>query len=130
MARWKGEHDREKLVREVAREFEFLNPDIKTNLNFYQDIGLNSELDIAEVTADMIRTGDIKWDIILVNTGQYQRVGEKLKDPDWAKKHFSSIAEKNQFFQALGSQLGPEEQDVLNSFNVETKPEQILKAVN
>ena len=48
---------------------------------------------------------------------------------NWAKKHFSSTAEKNQFYQTIGSQLDPERQDMLTSFNNETKPDRILKAV-
>ena len=48
---------------------------------------------------------------------------------DWAKKYFSSTAEKNQFYQTIGSQLQPERQDLLGSFNTETKPNRILKAV-
>jgi hypothetical protein len=34
MGHWLGEHDREVLVREVAQDFELLNPDININLKF------------------------------------------------------------------------------------------------
>lgn len=47
----------------------------------------------------------------------------------WAEKHFSSTAEKNQFYQTVGSQIEPAKQDLLTSFNTETKPDRILKAV-
>jgi hypothetical protein len=48
---------------------------------------------------------------------------------DWAANHFSSTAEKNQFYQTVGEKLQPEKQDLLNSFNTETEPDQILKAL-
>lgn len=48
---------------------------------------------------------------------------------EWAKKHFSSTAEKNQFYQTVGSKLDSERQDLLTSFNNETKPDRIIKAL-
>lgn len=92
MARWKGEGAREDLVLEVAKEFEATHPNIKLDLQFYQDLGLNSELDIANVTAEMIESGDITWDVILINTGQYQRVGDLLDDPQWIKKNIVDLS--------------------------------------
>lgn len=48
---------------------------------------------------------------------------------EWAKKHFPSTTEKNQFYETIGSQLDPARQDMLSSFNTETKPDRILKAI-
>jgi hypothetical protein len=48
---------------------------------------------------------------------------------DWAKKHFFSSAPKNRFYQTVGEKLQPQKLDTLNSFNTETKPEQIIKAL-
>ena len=48
---------------------------------------------------------------------------------DWSEKNFSSTAEKNQFYQTVGEKLDPERQDLLTSFNTETEPDRILKAL-
>jgi hypothetical protein len=48
----------------------------------------------------------------------------------WAKKNFSSVAEKNEFFRELGSLLQPKQEDKLGSVTVDTTPEQILEKIN
>jgi hypothetical protein len=48
----------------------------------------------------------------------------------WAKKNFSSGAEKNEFFRELGSLLKPEQEDKLGSLTVDTTPEQILEKIS
>ena len=48
----------------------------------------------------------------------------------WAKKHFGSVAEKNEFFRELGSLLQPEQEDKLGNITVNATPEQILEKIN
>jgi len=93
MARWKGEHKRADLVREVVREFEFLHPGIKVNMRFFEDLGFTGESDVAENTARMIKEGKTDWDIVLFNTGQYFRVGEVLGDPQWVKEYLVDFSD-------------------------------------
>jgi ABC-type glycerol-3-phosphate transport system substrate-binding protein len=87
LARWKGEHDRETLVREVAKEYAFLHPDVAVNCKFHQEVGLPNEKTIAAKIAEMIRTGTYEWDIVPVNTGQYRDVAQLLGDPEWGRKY-------------------------------------------
>jgi len=87
LGRWKGEHDRETLAREVAREYAFLNPDTTVNLKFHQEVGLPNEKTIAAKIAEMIETGEYEWDIVPVNTGQYRDVAQLLDDPEWGRKY-------------------------------------------
>jgi hypothetical protein len=48
---------------------------------------------------------------------------------EWAKRNFKGVAEKNEFFQSLGSLLQPEEEDKLVSLNENTTPKEILELV-
>ncbi len=48
---------------------------------------------------------------------------------DWGKKNFQSAAEKNRFFQTLGSLLQPAGEDVLADLDENITPQQILNLV-
>ena len=48
---------------------------------------------------------------------------------EWAKKNFGSVAQKNEFFEAVGKSIDPEREDVLAEFNEDTEPAQILKKI-
>jgi len=47
----------------------------------------------------------------------------------WAKKSFANIAEKNKFFQELGSALEPEQEDKFASLNENSEPQKILEKI-
>ena len=95
---WQNEHDREKLVREVAQEFRFLNPDIELNLKFPQELqGLRSKPEIAKFYAEMIKTGNFVWDVIWLDDQSYQYVAEELDDPEWGKKHLVDFGKVDGF---------------------------------
>ena len=88
MGHWLGDHDREILVREVAQDFELLNPDININLKFPSQImGLRSREKTGKFIADMIKAGNIDWDVVWLDDFIYQRVAEKLGDPKWGKEY-------------------------------------------
>jgi len=48
---------------------------------------------------------------------------------DWAKKNFKSAAEKNEFFQQLGSTLEPEKEDKLSALSEDVTAKEILNTV-
>jgi hypothetical protein len=48
---------------------------------------------------------------------------------DWAKKNFESVAEKNEFFQALGSSLQPQHEDKLTGLSKDVTAKEILDKV-
>ena len=90
MGHWKGEYGRQVLVEEVKREFEFLHPDTKVNLVY--DVDLDAPGDyfkkkVAHTIVEMIRTGDITWDVVFLGVTVYNYVAEILGDPDWGRKH-------------------------------------------
>lgn len=48
---------------------------------------------------------------------------------NWAKKNFRNVAEKNEFFQALGTRLEPKREDELSGLDKAVSPEEILDKV-
>ncbi len=48
---------------------------------------------------------------------------------DWAKKTFADVADKNDFFEALGELLDPQVDDVLSGVNENSTPEEILALI-
>ena len=48
---------------------------------------------------------------------------------EWAKNNFKSAAEKNEFFQKLGTRLGPKREDELSGLDEAVSPEEILDKV-
>ena len=94
MGHWLGNYDREPLLREVAQNFELMNPDIKLNLKFPQQImGFRSKQETAKYIAKMIRTNNIKWDVIWIDDQIYQYTSEELNDPQWGKKYLVNFEE-------------------------------------
>ena len=49
---------------------------------------------------------------------------------DWAKKNFESIATKNEFFEKLGRQLQPANEDKLRGLSATVTPEIVLAKIN
>lgn len=88
MGHWLTEYGREDLLRDIAQDFEFLNPDIDINLKYPQQImGVRSPEETGKFIADMIKTGNIEWDVVWLDHSIYQHVADKLDDPQWGKKH-------------------------------------------
>ena len=91
---WLNEHDREIMVREVAKEFSIKNPDIDLNLKFPQNIrGYRSKRDVAKMYAEMIKTDIYNWDIIWLDDQSYQYVANELQDPNWGPKYLVDFAQ-------------------------------------
>lgn len=94
---WKDADKRTALVNEVKKEFEFLHPEVRLNFVYDVDIdapGNNYKWKNAHAIVDMIKNGNIKWDVIFLDVVVYQYVAELLDDPLWGKKHlvdFSTV---------------------------------------
>jgi ABC-type glycerol-3-phosphate transport system substrate-binding protein len=94
---WLGEGKRENLVRNFAREYEFLHQNIRINLKYPEEIYYD-KLDRAcnqKYNSKVVANGITDWDILRIN-GEYSEVKNILNDADWAKKYlvdFSGIEE-------------------------------------
>jgi len=94
MGHWKGEGQREQLVREVLDDFTFANQDTDVQLVFASDIlPEKSVYAAAEFVADMIHSGNITWDVVWMDHSIYQTIAILLNDPDWGRKHLVDFSE-------------------------------------
>jgi len=48
----------------------------------------------------------------------------------WACKQFSSVKEKNAFFEKVGQSLAPGDQKKLAAFGATSRPDEIIKQIN
>jgi len=95
IAHWLGEEKREQLVMEVAKEFRFLYPDTDLNIEFaltMEGEGKTVKWKSAYRIAEMVRSGDITADVVLLDTIIYEYVAELLGDPYWGKKHIEDVS--------------------------------------
>lgn len=96
MGHWKGEGLREQLVREVLDDFQFQNQDLDITFEFSADIlPKKSTRDQADFIANTIRSGEVPWDVIWLDTSIYREVSVQLNDPNWGQKYlvdFSTIS--------------------------------------
>lgn len=98
MGHWLMDHDRETLVREVAQDFELMNPDIDVNLEYPQQImGVRSREEVGRYIARMITTGNIEWDVVWMDDAIYQYTAEELGDPGWGEKYLVNFEEVDGF---------------------------------
>ncbi|NOU36076.1 MAG: carbohydrate ABC transporter substrate-binding protein [Kiritimatiellaceae bacterium] len=94
MGHWKNEGLREKLVLDVLDDFKFQNQEIPVQFAFAADIlPEKSQKAEAEFLADMIRSGEITWDVVWLDASIYRHVAVLLKDPDWGRKHLVDFSE-------------------------------------
>jgi ABC-type glycerol-3-phosphate transport system substrate-binding protein len=95
---WKNEGLREQLVREVARDYEFVNQNIKVNLKFPEDVYFKGktggEADNEEVKfiAEQVTTDTPQWDIIRIRDF-YPKVATYLTDPNWGEKYLVDFSQ-------------------------------------
>jgi hypothetical protein len=103
---WLGEGDREYLVRNIVRDYEFQNQNVKINLKFPEEIYYD-KLDRKsneKYTAKVVTEGISDWDILRIN-GEYSEVMAICNDPDWAKKYLVDFSEIEEFRQGTIPEL-------------------------
>jgi hypothetical protein len=95
MGHWKGEGARETLVCEVLDEFRFLHPELEVDFKFAADVlPEKSQEAAANQLVEMIRTGNLEWDVVWLDSLIYGMVADQLDDWDWGRKHlvdFSAV---------------------------------------
>ena len=93
---WRDEGQKGQFVREIANEFEFLNQDIKVNLQFPEDLYQQGNDDDISFAIKMLKSPNPKWDIIRLKNN-YVPISKILNDPDWAKKYLVDFSEMPDF---------------------------------
>ena len=98
MGHWKDEGAREKLVREVRDEFSFRHPEIELQFKFAKDLlPEKSQQEAAQYIAEMIRSGNLEWDVIWLDPLIYTCVAIELDDWNWGHKHLVDFSEMPDF---------------------------------
>lgn len=92
LGQWYGEGKKEVLVREMAREFSFLNQDIDVELVFpYQMAGLDSFADpfrnVADSILSWVRNDRWPFDIFVCDKWFYNDIATVTGDPNWGQKY-------------------------------------------
>lgn len=98
VGQWAGEGDKERFLRELANEYEFLNQDINVNLKFRDDIYKADEE--SGFILQQIQKPVADWDILVRMHVNYYVVANILKDPDWGKKYLVDFSEVPGFMES------------------------------
>lgn len=102
MAQWYGEGDKERMVREIAREFSLLNQDIDLQLDFPDLVFKHQKVTelptlLGDSIAKMIVANDYTWDIFACDQWKYKVVAESLKNVTWGKEYLVDFSEYDWF---------------------------------
>jgi ABC-type glycerol-3-phosphate transport system substrate-binding protein len=102
LAPWYDEGSKELMMRDVRRNYEFLNQDIHLKQLFTNELYPN-QLWWAAVSTDiigMIKKDEWPYDVMICEKGHYSVIANQLNDPDWAKKYFVDFKEEEWFIDA------------------------------
>ena len=102
LGQWYGEGKKETLVREIARDFSFLNQDLDIELQFvYQMAEIDSFADPFRSLCDSIthwaRTDTWPFDIFVCDKWIYADIAGALNDKNWGQKHLVDFQNEEWF---------------------------------
>ena len=105
LGQWYGEGRKEDLVREMSREFAFLNQGINVELTFpYEMAGLDSFADpfssVADSILSWVEADSWPFDILVCDRWFYQEIATFLNDPYWGNKHLVDFQHEDWFIEA------------------------------
>lgn len=91
LAQWYGEGKKELLIKELAREFSFLNQNVEIEIEFPHEMlkmnpGSSKFLPVVDSITNMVKQNEWPYDIMLCDADIYNNVAIKLNDPYWGKK--------------------------------------------
>jgi ABC-type glycerol-3-phosphate transport system substrate-binding protein len=100
IANWFARESKKKIIVEAAKEFEFLNQEVKINIKFQEQL-CNNCSDVLSAMQDsiaqMVISKHYNWDIITLTQKNYSEVGKLLNDPEWGKKYLVNFNEFDWF---------------------------------
>lgn len=97
----KGQKNFYTFIEKHIKEFSFRHPDVEIHYldGTELDLGMNFDKShLAAYYAQMIRSGELQWDVIWMDPPIYSRVADQLHDFEWGKKHlvdFSTVENFN-----------------------------------
>jgi ABC-type glycerol-3-phosphate transport system substrate-binding protein len=93
---WYGEGNREKLVREIANEFEFTNQNVAVNLKFPHEVYFKDDPSEIDFIIKQIQMSQSEWDIIRLKDHYYTIAG-MLQNPNWGEKYLVDLSQYPEF---------------------------------
>lgn len=96
MSHWYKRAGKEELVRQIAREFEFQHQELAVNLKFIQEVYNTTTDDRRQFNnevVNMINTGKVTWDILVLDNPSYDSIAIKLNDMNWGAKYLVNFEE-------------------------------------
>ncbi|MDA3893044.1 MAG: ABC transporter substrate-binding protein [Salinivirgaceae bacterium] len=88
---WLNEGNKVELVRDVAREFEFMNQEYLINLKFPEEVYLNNGMSEIDFVVSQLKMDEPDWDIIRLY-GNHEEIARRMGDPNWAEKHLVNFS--------------------------------------
>jgi ABC-type glycerol-3-phosphate transport system substrate-binding protein len=99
---WLHEGDREKLLHEIANEYEFLNQDVKINMKFPEDLYAPTDAAEEDFIISQMKMPVAEWDVIRLKE-HYNPIARKLNDPLWGPKYLVDFTKVPGFLESHGS---------------------------
>jgi len=90
IGQWRDEGLKGKLIKDIARQFEFENPDIKINLKFPEDLFAGK--DEMKYYAEIITAEKSEWDLIRINNGP-EFLANYLTEKDYMSKYIVDLSQ-------------------------------------
>jgi len=102
LAPWYGEGQKEKLMREIAREFEFLNQDISLKIDFPQKVFGEGFwfTQVEQNLWEMYQKDEWKYDLMICERNMMRSLSLKSNDPFWSKNNLVDFSQDDWFIQA------------------------------
>jgi ABC-type glycerol-3-phosphate transport system substrate-binding protein len=90
IANWRNRESKKNLLLGAAKEFNLLNQDLHINIKFQEEFCNNcndARETIQDTIINMIHSGKVSWDIIVLTQKYYTEIGRLINDPEWGKKY-------------------------------------------
>jgi len=94
VGQWMGEGNRELLIRDYVRQYEFLNQDVSVNLMFPEDIGFNrySTIETHQFIGNVLNSDNPEWDVLLLND-DVEGLSNYMKNKNWASDNLVDFSQ-------------------------------------
>lgn len=109
MGHWRGEGKKETMIREIARDFSFLNQDIEVILEFPEDIFKCPSEKLYDIQSDsmskMVSKNEWPFDIVFCDQARYWKIGDILKNQEWGKAYLVDFKDEQWYLNAHKEKL-------------------------
>jgi ABC-type glycerol-3-phosphate transport system substrate-binding protein len=118
LAQWYGEGKKETLIREIARDFAFINQDYNVVIEFpHEMLKISSHapsyLGTIDTIVKMVNSNTWPYDLMLCDSYIYQQISKRVNDSTWGNKYLVDFKDEKWFIDA-------HKQGLLNTSDINT----------